>query len=63
MPQTGRSTDQKARHPDVYPRFVEAPLIARDGRVTRIGGRRILRLAKNPATEDLYAKIQHAPAA
>jgi hypothetical protein len=31
--------------------------------VTRIGGRQVLRLAKNPATEDLYARIQHALAA
>jgi Transposase DDE domain group 1 len=38
-------------------------LIARAGRVTRIGGRQVLRLAKNPATEALFARIQHALAA
>jgi Transposase DDE domain group 1 len=35
-------------------------LIARAGRVTRIGGRQTLRLANNPATETLYTRIQHA---
>ena len=38
-------------------------LIARAGRVTRIGGRQVLRLAQNPAIEDLYTRIQHALAA
>src|SRR5512147_964139 len=38
-------------------------LIARAGRLTRIGGRQVLRLAQNPATEALYARIQHALAA
>src|SRR5262249_34610704 len=38
-------------------------LIARAGRVTHIGGRQILRLAQNTATEALYAQIQHALAA
>jgi hypothetical protein len=32
-------------------------LIARAGRLTRIGGRQVLRLAENPATERLYAHI------
>ena len=41
-------------------RFV---LITRAGRLTRIGGRNVLRLAQNPATEALYARIQHALAA
>jgi hypothetical protein len=44
-------------------RTVRFLLIARAGRVTRIGGRQVLRLAKNPATERLYARIQHALAA
>ena len=35
-------------------------LIARAGRVTRIGGRNVLRLAHNPATEALYARVEHA---
>ena len=38
-------------------------LITRAGRLTRIGGRNVLRLAQNPATEALYARIQHALAA
>jgi len=38
-------------------------LITRAGRLTRIGGRSVLRLAQNPATEALYARIQHALAA
>jgi Transposase DDE domain group 1 len=38
-------------------------LIARAGRLTRIGGRHVLRLAPNPATEALYASIHHRLAA
>jgi hypothetical protein len=38
-------------------------LITRAGRLTRSGGRNVLRLAQNPATEALYARIQHALAA
>ena len=38
-------------------------LVARAGRLTRIGGRQVLRLAQNPATEALYARIHHALAA
>jgi hypothetical protein len=34
-------------------------LIARAGRLTRIGGRHVLRLSHNPATEALYASINH----
>src|SRR5438876_5834518 len=37
--------------------------IARAGRLTRIDGRNVLRLAANPATEQLYAKVAHALAA
>jgi hypothetical protein len=35
-------------------------LITRAGRLTRIGGRNVLRLAQNPATEVLYSRVQHA---
>ena len=35
-------------------------VITRAGRLTRIGGRTILRLAQNPATEQLYRRIDHA---
>ena len=35
-------------------------LIARAGRLTRIGGRNVLRLSENPATEALYTGIEHA---
>jgi hypothetical protein len=35
-------------------------LIARAGRLTRIGGRNVLRLAQNPAAEALYSRVQHA---
>jgi len=38
-------------------------LTARAGRLTRIGGRHGLRLARNPATGALDARIQHALAA
>ena len=38
-------------------------LVARAGRLTRIDGRNVLRLATNPATEQLYAKVAHALAA
>src|SRR5262249_14573130 len=35
-------------------------LIARAGRLTRIGGRHVLRLAENSATQALYTRIEHA---
>jgi hypothetical protein len=38
-------------------------LVARAGRLARIGGRNVLRLAHNPATERLYATIAHRLAA
>jgi len=38
-------------------------VITRAGRLTRIGGRNVLRLAQNPATEALYTRIHHALAA
>jgi len=38
-------------------------LIARAGRLTRVDGRNVLRLAANLATEQLYAKVAHALAA
>jgi Transposase DDE domain group 1 len=38
-------------------------LIARAGRLTRIGGRHVLRLAHNPATETLYAAVTQRLAA
>lgn len=38
-------------------------LIARAGRLARIGGRRVLRLSHNPAIEDLYSRVEHALAA
>jgi len=38
-------------------------LIARAGRLTRIAGRNVLRLTRNPATEALYARVAHRLAA
>ena len=38
-------------------------LVARAGRLTRIGGRNVLRLSKNPATDRLYTRVQNALAA
>jgi len=38
-------------------------LVARAGRLTRLGGRHVLRLAHNPATEALYESIDHHLAA
>ena len=38
-------------------------LIARAGRLTRLGGRNVLRLTENPATETLYEQIAHRLAA
>src|SRR5206468_7676692 len=35
-------------------------VIARAGRLTRIGGRNVLRLAENPAAQALYTRIEHA---
>jgi hypothetical protein len=37
--------------------------VARAGRLTRIDGRNVLRLAQNPATRTLYERITHALAA
>jgi hypothetical protein len=37
-------------------------LIARAGRLTRLGGRNVLRLTENPATVSLYEQIAHPPA-
>jgi hypothetical protein len=34
-------------------------LIARAGHLTRLGGRHVFRLTKNPATESLYEQIAH----
>jgi hypothetical protein len=34
-------------------------LIARAGRLSRLGGRNVLRLTENPATETLYGQIAH----
>jgi len=38
-------------------------LIARAGRLTRIGGRHVLRLSHSAATEALYASLNHRLAA
>ena len=38
-------------------------VIARAGRLTRLGGRNVLRLTENPATETLYGQIAHRLAA
>jgi hypothetical protein len=38
-------------------------LVVRAGRLTRLGGRHVLRLSPNPATEALYASISHRLAA
>src|SRR5215831_15920283 len=38
-------------------------LIARAGRLSRLGGRNVLRLTENPATETLYGQIAHRLAA
>jgi DDE family transposase len=38
-------------------------VIARAGRVVRIGGRTRLRLAENPSVQQLYARLEHALAA
>src|SRR5712692_3024836 len=38
-------------------------LVTRAGRLTRMGGRHVLRLSHNPATEALYASIDHRLAA
>jgi hypothetical protein len=38
-------------------------LVVRAGRLTRLGGRHVLRLSHSPATEALYASISHRLAA
>ena len=38
-------------------------LITRAGRLTRLGGRNVLRLTENPATEALYGQVAHRLAA
>jgi hypothetical protein len=35
-------------------------VITRAGRLTRIGGRNVLRLAQNSVTEALHARLEHA---
>jgi hypothetical protein len=44
-------------------RTVRFLVIARAGRIARIRGRQVLRLTDNPATKDLYHRIEHALAA
>ena len=44
-------------------RTVRFLVIARAGRLTRIDGRNVLRLAQNPSVEQLYERLQHALAA
>jgi hypothetical protein len=44
-------------------RTLRFPLVTRAGRLTRIGGRHVLRLSHNPATEALYASINERLAA
>jgi hypothetical protein len=44
-------------------RTLRFQIIARAGRVARIGGRTRLRLTQNPAVQQLYARLQHALAA
>ena len=41
-------------------RTLRSLVIARAGRVARIGGRNVLRLGKNLATQLLYRQIDHA---
>jgi hypothetical protein len=38
-------------------------LIARAGQLTRIGGRQVLRLTRNPATQQLYDEVAQRLAA
>jgi hypothetical protein len=38
-------------------------LIARAGRLARIGGRQVLRMTLNPLTQTLYERVTHALAA
>jgi hypothetical protein len=44
-------------------RTVRFLVIARAGRLTRIGGRNVLRLADNPSVRQLYERLEHALAA
>jgi hypothetical protein len=44
-------------------RTVRFLVIARAGRLTRIDGRNVLRLAHNPSVQQLYERLQHALAA
>ena len=44
-------------------RTVRFVVIARAGRLTRIDGRNVLRLAENPGIQQLYARLQEALAA
>lgn len=44
-------------------RTLRVLLIARAARLTRIGGRQVLRLTRTPATERLYDQIAHRLAA
>ncbi len=44
-------------------RMLRFLLSARAGRLARIGGRQVLRLTWNPATQALYDRVAHALAA
>lgn len=55
-----RSRKRTYAYPVRSMRTVRFLLIARAGRLTRIGGRNALRLTQNPAVEKRYAKASHA---
>ena len=62
-PSKPRSRKQTSRYLLRNARTLRFLLICRAGRICRIAGKKILRLAENPPTETLYKQVTHALAA
>jgi hypothetical protein len=62
-PSKPRSRKRTSRYLIRNARTLRFLLICRAGRICRIAGRSVLRLAQNPATQTLYEQITHALAA
>jgi len=62
-PPKARTLKRTFTHRILSLRTVRFLLIARAGRIARIRGRHVLRLTDNPATKELYERVDHALAA
>jgi hypothetical protein len=59
---TPKPRSRKRSHASVLRsmRTLRLLLIARAGRLARIGGRQVLRMTQNPVTQNLYERVAHA---